>query len=113
MDQEGPSECLPPLRKLIENLDRTSNHVLNNPQGEKIGRSQLYRHIQSLNYMFPFGKKIVCHAFRHSFAYNFLKKGGQMYELMAILGHKNIGLTINLYGQLRAEDIDDPSPYKF
>lgn len=62
---------------------------------------------------YQFCNQIKCHSFRHSFAYNFLKSGGQMYELMAVLGHKNIGLTINLYGQLRSEDIEDPSPYSF
>ena len=36
-----------------------------------------------------------------------------MYELMAILGHKSIGITINLYGRLRSEDVEDPSPFKF
>lgn len=112
----GSYRCVrmsPPLRKLIEGLPRTSKYVFTNPEGKMIGRSQLTRHITSLKYSFPFHKDWNCHAFRHSFAYNFLKRGGQMYELMAILGHKNITLTVNLYGQLRAEDVEDPSPFKF
>lgn len=103
----------PPLRKLIETLPRTCKYVFTNPDGEMIGRSQLTRHIKSVKFAFPFHKDWNCHAFRHSFAYNFLKRGGQMYELMAILGHKSIGLTINLYGKLRSEDVEDPSPFKF
>ncbi|NOT77735.1 MAG: site-specific integrase [Bacteriovoracaceae bacterium] len=52
------------------------------------------------------------HALRHSFAYNFLKKGGKMYQLQAILGHSSINVTVDLYGQLEAQDIECPSPYE-
>lgn len=52
------------------------------------------------------------HSLRHSFAYNFLKKGGQMYQLQAILGHRSIDVTVDLYGQLQAQDIACPSPYE-
>lgn len=52
------------------------------------------------------------HSLRHSFAYNFLKKGGQMYQLQAILGHRSIDVTVDLYGQLQAQDIECPSPYE-
>lgn len=108
-----PVKLSPPLRKLLESLQRVSKFVFCSPENDVIGRSQLYRHIQSFKYTYPFHKDWGCHAFRHSFAYNFLKKGGQMYELMAVLGHKNIGLTINLYGKLRSEDVENPSPYEF
>lgn len=101
------------LKKVLEELPRISKYVFVSPLNDKMGRSQLHRHIQSFKYTYPFHKDWGCHSFRHSFAYNFLKKGGQMYELMAVLGHKNIGLTINLYGQLRSEDVENPSPYDF
>ncbi|MEC7276468.1 MAG: site-specific integrase [Bdellovibrionota bacterium] len=101
------------LRKLIEEQPRTCKKVFTNPEGEEIGRSQLFRHLQSFKASYPFTQDFNFHAFRHSFAYNFLKKGGQMYELMAVLGHKTITLTINLYGQIRSQDVEDPSPYDF
>lgn len=110
---QRPVKISPALKKLLESLPRISKYVFVSPFNDKIGRSQLHRHIQSFKYTYPFHKDWGCHSFRHSFAYNFLKKGGQMYELMAVLGHKNIGLTINLYGQLRSEDVEDPSPYDF
>jgi len=34
-----------------------------------------------------------------------------MYQLQAILGHKSIGVTVDLYGQLKAQDVEDSSPY--
>lgn len=110
---QRPVKMSPVLRKLIENHPRSSKHVFCNPMGEKIGRSQLHRHIMSFQYAYPHHKKWGLHSFRHSFAYNFLKNGGQMYELMAVLGHKSIALTIDLYGKLRSEDVENPSPYTF
>lgn len=110
---QRPVKMSPQLRKLIEVLPKTSKYVFCNPMGEQIGRSQLHRHIVSFQYAYPHQKKWGLHSFRHSFAYNFLKGGGQMYELMAVLGHKSIALTIDLYGKLRSEDVENPSPYGF
>jgi hypothetical protein len=54
-----------------------------------------------------------CHAFRHSFAFSYLKSGGNMHELKAILGHKTIAMTVDLYGHIQAHDIAKPSPFDF
>jgi len=54
----------------------------------------------------PEMKRWRCHDLRHSFAYNYLKQGGDMYRLQAILGHRSIDVTIDLYGQLRAVDVE-------
>lgn len=62
---------------------------------------------------FPMEKDWCCHSLRHSFAYNFLKAGGEMYQLQAILGHQGIQVTVDLYGQLQAQDVENPSPYNF
>ncbi|MFP5491658.1 MAG: tyrosine-type recombinase/integrase [Bacteriovoracia bacterium] len=82
-----------------------------NEEGERIGRSALTRHITKFKAFFPNGKDWASHCLRHSFAYNFLKKSGKMYQLQAILGHRSIDVTVNLYGQLQAQDIECPSPY--
>jgi site-specific recombinase XerD len=58
-------------------------------------------------------KKWRCHNLRHSFAFNFLTKGGEVYVLQAILGNKSIQLTVDLYGNLRACDAGTVSPYHF
>jgi hypothetical protein len=36
-----------------------------------------------------------------------------MYQLQAILGHKTITQTVDNYGRLQAEDVENPSPYGF
>ncbi|MBI2519021.1 MAG: tyrosine-type recombinase/integrase [Bdellovibrio sp.] len=61
----------------------------------------------------PINKDWRMHDLRHSFAYNYLLNGGEMYQLQAILGHKSIKMTVDLYGKLQAQDIKNPSPYKF
>jgi integrase/recombinase XerD len=101
------------LYKFLETQPKDKEWVVLNPDGRQVGRSQLSRHIQSFKSAHPRNKNWNSHSFRHSFAYNFLLKGGHMYELQAILGHKSIQLTIDLYGQLRSEDIENPSPFDF
>jgi integrase len=101
------------LYRFMEKLPKDKEWVITNPDGKHVGNSQLSRHIVSFKNAYPIGKNWNSHSFRHSFAYNFLLRGGHMYELQAILGHKSIQLTIDLYGQLRSEDIENPSPFDF
>jgi site-specific recombinase XerD len=61
----------------------------------------------------PGMKPFRSHDLRHSFAYNFLLKGGSMYSLQAVLGHKQISMTVDLYGNLKAADVGTVSPYGF
>lgn len=81
--------------------------------GNQLHRSDLDRLLRKFNAYFPMEKEWSCHSLRHSFAYNFLKSGGEMYQLQAILGHRGIQVTIDLYGQLKSQDIENPSPYNF
>jgi len=87
--------------------------VFENEFGLPLHMAELARLINKFKFIFPSEKDWVCHSLRHSFAYNFLKAGGEMYQLQAILGHRGIQVTVDLYGQLKAQDIEDPSPYKF
>jgi len=105
----------PSLAKLLaERLDaHRSDYVIVNKEGERLGRSELQKMINKFKHYFPMDKNWGCHSFRHSFAYNFLKKGGEMYQLQAILGHRGIQTTVDLYGQLQAQDIENPSPYEY
>jgi site-specific recombinase XerD len=76
-----------------------------------MSRSQIDETIETLQKNNPGMKPWGCHDFRHSFAFNFLKRGGDMYALKAILGHKSIGLTVDLYGHFTAEHVERVSPY--
>lgn len=105
----------PRLRKLIENLPRNSEYVFSRNGGEKLHCSIVTRHLQLFRQAYPMTdkEKWGYHALRHSFAYNYLKSGGSMYQLQAILGHYNIVSTVNTYGRIKASDDEFPSPYDF
>lgn len=51
-------------------------------------------------------KKWRCHDIRHSFAFNFLKRGRDVFALKAILGHQSIEDTVDLYGNFTAEHVE-------
>lgn len=99
---------------LNERLQKAGESTLFiNERGTKLtSNKELTRLMAKFKTFFPIEKDWSCHALRHSFAYNFLKKGGQMYQLQAILGHRSIDVTVDLYGQLQAQDIACPSPYE-
>jgi len=77
-----------------------------------IGRQRLQRAMRRFKKHFPNGKNWGPHALRHSFAFNFLKQGGNMYQLQAILGHKSIDVTVDTYGQIAAQDVENACPYE-
>lgn len=99
------------LRKKIESHQFV--WLFENESGNQLHSSELVRLMNKFNAYFPIEKEWTCHSFRHSFAYNFLKAGGEMYQLQAILGHRGIQVTVDLYGQLKSQDIENPSPYNF
>jgi integrase len=82
------------------------------PEGTQIGRQRLQRLLRRFKKHFPNGKNWGPHSLRHSYAYNFLKMGGNMYQLQAILGHKSIQVTVDTYGQIAAQDVENVCPYE-
>lgn len=82
-----------------------------NPEGFVRTPDQYDRHRKSFLKLFPDQKEWRFHDLRHSFAYNFLKNGGEMYQLKAILGHKSIKMTVDYYGSFKAVDVENVSPY--
>ena len=102
------------LNELLSSLNQESHFVFKGTKGaENITNAQIYRFFQRFRKRFPNYPKFACHDLRHSFAFNFLKKGGNMYALKAILGHKSIQMTIDLYGNFKSIDVENPSPYDF
>jgi site-specific recombinase XerD len=100
------------LVSLLRSIPPTSESIFLNEKGSLLSRYKIDDTIASLQKQHPNMKKWRCHDLRHSFAYNFLKSKGDMYALKAILGHKSIQLTIDLYGHFKACDVERPSPYE-
>lgn len=105
----------PSLQTLLKELldSHNADRVIIDNDGQPLQRSALSKLLNKFRHYFPNYKNWGSHSFRHSFAYNFLKKGGEMYQLQAILGHRGIQTTVDLYGQLQAQDIENPSPYEY
>ncbi len=102
------------LKAFLQAYLRThrANKVFCYADGSEIADSGMYFRFRQFKKHFPMDKNWTFHSLRHSLAHNFLDKGGEMYQLQAILGHKNINMTIDTYGQLQAQKITDFSPYE-
>ncbi|MEK6578095.1 MAG: site-specific integrase [Bdellovibrionota bacterium] len=81
------------LSEFLSQHPKKSHYVFTDEKGFQIGRGKLQRRLISFKRAHPGAKDWRCHDLRHSFAYNFLKRGGEMYQLKAILGHKTIQMT--------------------
>ncbi len=103
----------PNLIKLLKGLKKESEYVFKGTTSNCMSNPNLYNFFKKYRRIYPDDKEFGCHDFRHSFAFNFLKKGGSMYALKAILGHKSIQMTIDLYGNFKSIHVDMPSPYNF
>ncbi len=105
------SECVRILLKVVLKSHR-KDYVFLDENSNHITEGQIHWRINKLKMHFPIAKDWTIHSLRHSFAYNYLKKEGHMYQLQAILGHKRIQTTIDIYGQLPSSDIQMVSPYE-
>jgi integrase len=115
--EERRIKLSPGLKQLLMDLKpkrvHLSDYLFLNQWNYLLSVGQVRDTIISMQKKYPNQKKWRCHDLRHSFAYNFLKKGGEMYALKAILGHRSIQMTVDLYGQLKASDVPEVSPYNF
>lgn len=100
------------LAAFLKSHPRTGGTIVTGKRGGMLGRSQLQKGLAAFKEQSSVKKDWRPHDLRHSFAYHFLKDGGKDYQLQAILGHKTIGMTVNLYGRIKAEDVDRPSPFE-
>lgn len=76
------------LKQFLLDLPKDQEHVFLNRKGLLISPWQVDNALNKLQKKFADMKKFRCHDLRHSFAYNYLLKGGNMYSLQQILGHK-------------------------
>lgn len=90
---------------------KVGEYIVTGKRGGMLGRSQLQKGLTAFKSQSSLKKDWRPHDLRHSFAYHFFRDGRKMHQLQAILGHKTIGMTVNLYGRIKAEDVDKPSPF--
>jgi integrase len=103
----------PHLKSFLFLLPQKAPYIFCNRWGNLISAGQIGDTVRSFHKKFPGHKKWTCHDLRHSYAHNYLKDGLSMAALQAILGHRSIHMTVDYYAQIRAIDVEAPSPYDF
>jgi site-specific recombinase XerD len=101
------------LSAFLKALPRHCDYVFTNWNNEMWTKNQYRKLIVKIKSKHAFPKYWNNHVMRHTFAYHYLRKGGNMYQLKAILGHRSIQMTVDLYGKITAQDVDNPSPFTF
>lgn len=103
----------PQMADFLKNLPRKSDHVFNSYHDKAWTAPQYRKQFQNVRKKINYAKHITNHGFRHSFAFNYLRQGGDMRQLQYILGHRKLEMTVDLYGKFSATDIQVSSPFDF
>jgi integrase/recombinase XerD len=114
LDGKGRKQRVVPfsfeLRKAMvrycKESNRTPDHLLfANRAQTKLGRRNVLRDVKLLCKKLGFtppGRTL--HAFRHTFAVNYLRRGGSVFHLQKVLGHSTLEMT-RRYANLMTEDL--------
>jgi integrase/recombinase XerD len=84
---------------------RAHQFVFSTKQGRKLSARNAFRHIRGLcdRLGFPAPKRMV-HATRHTFATEYLRRGGSLFHLQKVLGHTSLEM-VRRYANLMTEDL--------
>jgi integrase/recombinase XerD len=86
-------------KKTVESL------LFSNRNGAKLGRRNVLRDVKQLCKRLGFNPPArTLHAFRHTFAIHYLRKGGSVFHLQKVLGHSTLEMT-RRYANLMTEDL--------
>jgi integrase/recombinase XerD len=93
------------LRKHLLRFKHEHQLVFPTRQGKKLGRRDVLRDVKracrKLGVRAP---ERTLHAFRHTFAVNYLRRGGSVFHLQKCLGHSSLDMT-RRYANLMTEDL--------
>jgi integrase/recombinase XerD len=93
------------LRKVLFKSRNEYDLVFSTRVGKKLGRRNILRDVKlvcrSLGIKVP---ERTLHAFRHTFAVNYLRRGGSVFHLQKVLGHSSLDMT-RRYANLMTEDL--------
>ena len=93
------------LRVVLSKQPRTCDFVFTR-NGSRISKTNYGVLLQEFKKDYKVKKDWTTHSLRHTFAYQFLKNGGNLYQLSDYLGHSSIKITYDVYAQLEASDVE-------
>jgi integrase/recombinase XerD len=92
-------------RYIAEGKKTLDSLLFANRSGTKLGRRNVLRNVKSLCRQLGFNPPArTLHAFRHTFAVNYLRRGGSVFHLQKVLGHSTLEMT-RRYANLMTEDL--------
>lgn len=95
------------LRRVLWRFKQKSSFdlVFCTRRGNKLGRRDVLRDVKLLCIRLGFNPpERTLHAFRHTFAIHYLRKGGSVFHLQRVLGHSTLEMT-RRYVNLTTEDL--------
>jgi integrase len=101
------------VNRILTALPRRSEFVFSRDDGQPWSVVSYYRKFARVRAKIAYKKKFDSYAFRHTFAYHFLRKGGAITQLQALLGHRSIDMTVFMYGSIAAKNAEKTTPYDF
>jgi integrase/recombinase XerD len=114
LDGKGRKQRIVPvsfeLRKVmfryIADFSRRPDHLLLSTRNEtQLGRRVVLRTVKNLCKRLGFDPPArTLHSFRHTFAVNYLRRGGSVFHLQKVLGHSTLEMT-RRYANLTTEDL--------
>ncbi len=94
------------LHRYVSDFDRKPDRLLLATRNEtQLGRRVMLRDVKLLCRRMGFDPPArTLHAFRHTFAVNYLRRGGSVFHLQKVLGHSTLEMT-RRYANLMTEDL--------
>ena len=93
------------FRYITESKKTLDSLLFANRSGTKLGRRNVLRDVKLLCKRLGFNPPArTLHAFRHTFAVHYLRKGGSVFHLQKVLGHSTLEMT-RRYANLMTEDL--------
>lgn len=93
------------MRKHFNNVDQCASEMKMRHYAIQCGLYPDDTTYESVAEDIPYRERIVPHSLRHTYATRLLRAGEPMAKVSRLLGHENVQVTVDVYGHLNIEDL--------